>query len=224
MKTLTMSQITEKHLLNTEVSSMKYKKSKMFILIASVMALVSCNNGQSNTTFIDVGFNEYHGQSNPTSQVGLAFKAESEQSLNATFDVYIGARKGFAENWQNNLWECNPGYGKFAINRVIEDEAGNELQNDYIILNDFPNDEKYPLTYETIEGTVDGVIMHYEGFVTNKFDFSLLSILKGSIGYYICYYDDVNSKQFEENVYLYGISWGGKLNFEKNDKVVVFTK
>ena len=30
-----------------------------------------------------------------------------------------------------------------------------------MIIDDFPNEEKYLLTYETIEGTVDGVIPHY---------------------------------------------------------------
>lgn len=203
---------------------MRLGKFKLFTLVAIATALVSCNNGQPSSTFVEVGFNEYHGQSNPTSQVGLAFKAENEQSLNATFDVYIGARKGFAEDWQNNLWECNPGYGKFAINRVIEDVAGNEIRSDFIIIDDFPNDEKYPLTYEAIEGAWDGVVMHYEGFVTNTFDFSSIDALKGSIGYYICYYDDINRKPFEGDYYLYGISWGGELNFEKNDEVVVFSK
>lgn len=203
---------------------MKYGKTRLLTLIASVIVLVSCNNGQQNSSFVEVGFNEYHGLSNPTSQVGLAFKAKNEQSLNATFDVYIGARKGFAEAWRNDLWQCNPGYGKFAINRVIEDEIGNELQSDFIILDDFPNDEKYPLTYESIEGTIDGVVMHYEGFVTNAIDFSSIDVLKGSIGYYICYYDDVNQKPFEGNYYLYGISWGGKLNFKRNKENVVFSK
>ena len=91
-------------------------------------------------------------------------------------------------------------------------------------MDDFPNDEKYPLTYETIEGTTDGVIMHYSSFIVNNFDFSTIDISKGIIGYYLCYYDDVNSKEFEENVYLYGISWGGKLSFEKVDETIVFTK
>lgn len=66
--------------------------------------------------------------------------------------------------------------------------------------------------------------MHYEGFVTNAIDFSSIDVLKGSIGYYICYYDDVNQKPFEGNYYLYGISWGGKLNFKRNKENVVFSK
>ena len=202
---------------------MRRSKTKFLSLIACSLALVSCND-QPNSALVRVGFNEYHGNSGPTSQVGLAFTAQDEQPLNATFDVYVGVRKGFTEAWSSDLWECNPGYGKFAINRVIEDEEGNEFQSDYIILDDFPNDEKYPLTYEIIEGTTDGVIMHYTGFIVNTFDFSTIDISKGSIGYYLCYYDDVNSKEFEGNVYLYGISWGGKLNFEKVDETIVFTK
>ena len=175
---------------------MKYKRTKLLTLFANTMALISCNGGLSNRTFVEVGFNKYYGPSSSTSQVGLAFKAEKEQSLNATFNVYIGARKGFAKDWENDLWGCNPGYGTFVINRVIEDKAGNELQCDYIELDDFPDDEKYPLSYETIEGTTDGVIMHYEGFVTDTFDFGSIDISEGHVGYYICYYDDVNQKPF----------------------------
>ena len=202
---------------------MKNGKIKLFTLIVSASLLVGCNDVNTDN-HLSIGFKEYYGSSNPTSQVGLAFMTESEQSLNATFDVYVGARKGFADDWENDLWECNPGYGTFAINRVIEDEVGNEIQSDFIILDDFPNDEKYPLTYETIEGSVDGVVMHYEGLVTNTFDFNSIDTLRGSIGYYICYYDDINQKPFEGDYYLYGVSWGGKVNFEKNDEVIVFTK
>lgn len=202
---------------------MRCSKTKFLSLIACSLVLASCND-QPNSSILNVGFNEYHGASGPTPQVGLAFTADGEQPLNATFDVYVGVRKGFTELWESDLWECNPGYGKFAINRVIEDEEENKLQSDYIILDDFPNDEKYPLTYETIEGTTDGVRMHYSSFIVNDFDFNTIDISKGTIGYYLCYYDDVNSKEFEENVYLYGISWGGKLNFEKVGETVVFTK
>lgn len=202
---------------------MRCSKTKFLSLIACSLVLASCND-QPNSSILNVGFNEYHGASGPTPQVGLAFTADGEQPLNATFDVYVGVRKGFTELWESDLWECNPGYGKFAINRVIENEEGNELQSDYIILDDFPNDEKYPLTYEAIEGTTDGVISHYEEFVVNTFDFNTIDVLRGSIGFYLCYYDDVNSKEFEENVYLYGISWGGKLNFEKIDETIIFTK
>jgi hypothetical protein len=204
---------------------MKHNKTiKLLTLISGAIMFVSCSNNQPTNPFIEVGFNEYHGSSCPTVQVGLAFKGEKEQALDATFNVYLGARKGFAEDWQNDLWGCNPGYGKFAINRVIEDEAGNEVKSDFLILDDFPNDEKYPLIYEPIEGTVDGVILHYEGFIVSNFDFTAIDIIKGSIGYYILYYDDIDQKPFVGSYYLYGISWGGKVNFTKNDEGVSFSK
>ena len=64
---------------------MKYKRTKLLTLFANAMTLISCNGGLSNRTFVEVGFNKYYGPSSSTSQVGLAFKAEKEQSLNATF-------------------------------------------------------------------------------------------------------------------------------------------
>lgn len=123
---------------------------------------------------------------------------------------------------ENDLWGCNPGYGKFAINREIKTEAGETFKNDYMIIDDFPNEEKYLLTYETIEGTVDGVIPHYRGYIEDTFDFSSIDLAKGKIGYHIVFYDDINQKLFDENVYLYGIYWGGTMNFEKvNEEVVL---
>lgn len=91
-----------------------------------------------------------------------------------------------------------------------------------MIIDDFPNEEKYLLTYETIEGTVDGVIPHYSGYIEDTFDFSSIDLAKVKIGYHIVFYDDINQKLFDENVYLYGIYCGGTMNFEKvNEEVVL---
>jgi hypothetical protein len=57
--------------------------------------------------------------------------------------------------------------------------------------------------------------MHFKGYAAYPFDFSTINADKGYIGFFICFYDDIHSKPFEENCYLYGISWGGKLTFEK---------
>ena len=190
----------------------------MFVLFS----LVSCNNNYSEN-LISVGFNEYYGVFETTSAVGLAFTCEKRQDLKSSFDVYVGARKGFKEAWDDDLWKCNPGYGTFAINRVIKDEDKNVIKNDYILLKDFPDYEKYPLTYETIEGTIDGVIMHYSGFITDEVDFGKLNLDQGKIGYFIIYYDDINNKEFEENVYLYGIDWGYEIKFDVDNDYVIFS-
>lgn len=203
------------------IGTMKTNLKKIFALSLISFALCGCNEG-ANVAILKVGFDKCIGTSSPTPQVGLAFTSKSKQSLNAAFDVYVGARKGFSEDWENDLWGCNPGYGKFAINREIKTEAGETFKNDYMIIDDFPNEEKYLLTYETIEGTVDGVIPHYSGYIEDTFDFSSIDLAKGKIGYHIVFYDDINQKLFDENVYLYGIYWVGTMNFEKvNEEVVL---
>ena len=201
---------------------MKTNLKKIFAISIVSLTLCGCNEG-TNVAVLKVGFDKYSGSSAPTPQVGLAFTSKNKQSLNATFDVYVGTRKGFSEDWKNDLWGCNPGYGKFAINREIKTEADETFKNDYMIIDDFPNEEKYLLTYETIEGTVDGVIPHYSGYIEDMFDFSSIDLAKGKIGYFIVYYDDINKKPFEENVYQYGIYWGGTMNFEKTDGEIVFS-
>ncbi len=204
------------------INTMKTNLKKIFAISIVSLTLRGCNEG-TNVAVLKVGFDKYSVSSAPTPQVGLAFTSKNKQSLNATFDVYVGTRKGFSEDWKNDLWGCNPGYGKFAINREIKTEAGETFKNDYMIIDDFPNEEKYLLTYETIEGTVDGVIPHYSGYIEDTFDFSSIDLAKGKIGYFIVYYDDINKKPFEENVYQYGIYWGGTMNFEKTDGEIVFS-
>lgn len=204
------------------INTMKTNLKKVFAISIISLTLCGCNEGE-NATILKVGFDKCSGSSAPTPQVGLAFTSKNKQSLNATFDVYVGARKGFSVDWKNNLWGCNPGYGKFAINREIKTEADEMFKNDYMIIDDFPNEEKYLLTYETIEGTVDGVIPHYSGHIADGFDFSTIDLAKGKIGYFIVYYDDINKKPIEENVYQYGIYWGGTMNFEKTDGEIVFS-
>lgn len=97
---------------------MKTNLKKVFAISIISLTLCGCNEGE-NATILKVGFDKCSGSSAPTPQVGLAFTSKNKQSLNATFDVYVGARKGFSVDWKNNLWGCNPGYGKFAINREI---------------------------------------------------------------------------------------------------------
>ena len=97
---------------------------KIFFAISIIsLTLCSCNE-ETNTAILEVGFNKYSGYSSPTPQVGLAFTSINKQDVNATFYVYIGTRKGFSEDWENNLWDCNLGYGKFAINKKSKAKPG----------------------------------------------------------------------------------------------------
>lgn len=93
------------------------------------------------------------------SRAGPGFSVPEEQSLNASFKVCAGSRKGFGEDWKNDLRKCSPVYGTFAIDREISEQKGNLLKEDFL-LDEFPDDEKYTLIYETIEGQGDVTKAH----------------------------------------------------------------
>lgn len=78
---------------------MKTNLKKIFALSLISFALCGCNEG-ANVAILKVLFDKCIGTSSPTPQVGLAFTSKSKQSLNAAFDVYVGARKGFSEDWE----------------------------------------------------------------------------------------------------------------------------
>ena len=146
---------------------------KSFILSLLPLLLVSCN--KSNT--LDVALGEFHS-CQPVARVTLAFKTEREQPLDSRFNVYIGADKGFGEDYEKYCSQNNINNGKFAINRVIENEKGQQLNNEYIVLDDFPNDEKYLLTREIVKGKEDVYVVHYTGCYVDSFDFESIDETK----------------------------------------------
>lgn len=81
------------------INTMKTNLKKIFAISIISLTLCGCNEGE-NATILKVGFDKCSGSSAPTPQVGLAFTSKNKQSLNATFDVYVGARKGFSVDWK----------------------------------------------------------------------------------------------------------------------------
>lgn len=197
----------------------KFLKSIPLFLVSSV--LLSCSPNTNNE--ISFGFLS-HGESYITSRVALGLKANNKQSLLSSFNIYIGAVKGFEEKWNNDYFKCNPGHGYFAVGRRILDDKENLLETSFKPFLDFPNDEKYSLIQKDIEGTYDGYQSLFSYFYTDEFDFSTIKISKGFICYSILFYDDINMEPFKENVYQYGIDWGGQLSFEIKDNSMISFK
>lgn len=191
---------------------------KIFALSVLPLLLVSCN--KSNTLEVTLG--EFH-TCQPVSRVSLAFKTEREQPLDSKLNVYIGADKGFAEDYEKYCSENNINNGKFAIHRVIENEKEQKLNDEYIVLDDFPNDEKYPLTRKTVKGKEDAYVVNYKGYYVDSFDFESVDEIKGTISYSISYYDTADKKQIDFS-FLAGESGGGMLHFEKKNDAVSFFK
>lgn len=191
---------------------------KAFVLSVLPLLLASCN--KSNT--LEVALGEFH-TCQPVSRVSLAFKTEREQPLDSKFNVYIGADKGFAEDYEKYCSENNINNGKFAIHRVIQNEKEQKLNDEYIVLDDFPNDEKYPLTRKMVKGKEDVYVVNYTGYYVDSFDFDSVNEVKGMISYSISYYDTVDKKQIDFP-FLAGESGGGMLHFEKKNNAVSFSK
>lgn len=191
-------------------------KIKIINLLLLLPLITSCSNNIDE--YISAGLSIYSGNCLPTSRVAIALKAKRVQPLDSTFEIYVGAIKGFSEAWKNDEFECNPGYGTFAINRVIFKNKYKTISESYTMLYDFPNDDKYPMKIEVIQSNPYRYRKTFSTYIPFTYDFSLLELDEGIIAYYICYYDDINNKEFETNVYKYGIDNGQCFRFKKNSE------
>lgn len=195
-------------------------KRKIFNLLLLLPLISSCSN---NDEYISYGFHK-----NPTSMVSIALKSKKEQPFISTFEVSVGASRSFIEGWGKDEFKCNPGYGTFAINRVIFYENKEVLdESSYTMLYDFPNEEKYLIRTEYLNSDRTEFNTYYSSSINFTYDFSLININIGYIGYYICYYDDINNKEFDRSsgIYRYGIDRGDAIKFKKdnNKKIVNFS-
>lgn len=199
-------------------------KRKFINLLLLLSLLTSCSN---NDEYVSAGLSIYEGNCTPSVRISIGLKAKRVQEFESTIDVYFGARKSFCKAWKNNEYGCNPGYGTFAINRVIFNNYEDVLSESYTMLYDFPNENKYIMSEEVFEGKIYRYRYNYTDFITFTYDFSLLEIDEGIIGYFICYYDDINNKEFDDvAVYRYGINRREAFRFKKNNenKTVTFSK
>lgn len=182
------------------------------------MSLFSC---QSSSDEIVLGMEKSYGNTSWSSQVSCGLKVKKVQPLAATFDVYIGAITGFQEEWETNAFDYNPDNASFAIERRIMNLDNEIIKQDFFVVEDFPNDEKYPLKYKHIEGTTDGTQKSFETSIPISFDFASLDVEKGYIGYGLFCYDTVNQKPlYDSKYYSYGISNPAILTFEKGSETV----
>lgn len=184
-------------------------------------ALASCEAEISDSSYSSSS--GYVSASEPTAEAESYFVAESPQPLEAAFTIYLGGYVGLDSRWA----ECYPGYGSFAVQRVLYDREGNAFQSDIVrILEDFPDYEKYPLDYYTVEGWLD----YYEPIFTwsfvDVFDFSSVSEESGIIRYHFGYYFDLEDR-FDCDIFsLFDILFycGGRLYYRIEGEEVTFSE
>lgn len=199
------------------------KKTKRILITVSSFLTCTLNSCSKNMgDYIRVGFERESSYSEITPAVGLAFEGKRKQNIEAEFKVYIGAFYAFKELWDANTYGTNPGYGCFAIKKMVKSKEREVVFKDYKMVHDFPNFEKYPLTYENIEGVIDGWIPHYKYYFDEKVSLKQYGLTEGYVCFYLCYYDDINLCEFAQDVYGYGMYEGGAIEFQINGNSVTF--
>ncbi len=170
--------------------------------------LASCEAEIADSSFSSSS--GYVPASGPSSDIYSKCEVASTDALVASFNVYAGARVGFEEDWETNPDFGNPGYGTWSIERCLADSEGNIFLDEPVnLLYDFPDFDKYPLTYITVEGWLDYGKAVLEWFFVDTFDFSTVDEDSGKIGYFIAYYDE-ETGEFMEEVFTgnYGVTSG----------------
>lgn len=177
------------------------------------------NNGDSE--YVEAGLYFSNNISEPTPWLATAIKAQKTQETVVNFTVYAGYEKDFFDKWNNNAWETNPGYGTFAVERVVCDRNGEEIYSHIHLLNDFEDENKYSVQIVSTDQGTDAVMFRNFSFhFEDEFDLNEISIDKGYVFYRIILVNDSN--QIIIDNLKCGISVGN-LYFKKADNQVTFS-
>ena len=203
---------------------MKSAFVKKYILAIAGLFSLGCDAADSSNgdSIINAGAFFVTGSDLIAPAAGVGYIAVANQPLLAHFTVYAGAIPGFAEEW-DKVAPCNPGFGKFAIHRIITDETEKWISDEYIVLEDFPNDDKYLMYYTQLADDPTQSFVEYTWCTVDTVDFASIDLDSGQIYYTLGYYDDVKGEPYRGNVYCYGVQSGRILKFEKRDSRVIFS-
>lgn len=142
------------------------KKMGLIGLFFLPLFISSCGNDE----YVEAGFSERNNHVF-FKRINVAVRAKKKQNINEVhFDVYPGAIKGFERYWED--YPDNPHSGDFYMSlKIKESEKANEL---LFKLDDFPNEDKYLVTYNNASGK-DSNIPKYTEYIEYKIDFSQYS-------------------------------------------------
>lgn len=195
------------------------------MFLFAVLLAVGCDAAESSPddSIINAGASFIIESDLITPMVGVRFTVETNQPLSGSFTVYVGAVPGFAKDWSDDAFGCNPGFGKFAIRRVIENEREQCVLEDYFLLDDFPDDEKYPMHIQPLEDDSRRFQVSFTWSTNDTFDFSSIDFETGHIYYTLGYYDDIKDQPYNGYWINFGAYGGWRVRFQKERDRVIFS-
>lgn len=212
---------------NNEHGGVKMKKIIVLGLLAvSMLTITGCSNDNSESNFVDSGFSISDGSSEPTPWLATAIKSNRKQESIVSFTVYAGYSSGFIDKWNDDAFETNLGYGKFALQRVIRDRNEMEISIYNYDLPEFDDESKYLVK---VQGADDGS----DKIVSRSFTFNFedtinldeITVEQGCILYDICLVDE-NNQVIVENLncgislgYLYFVKLNNQITFSNMESI-----
>lgn len=163
----------------------KHSIGRLFLALGASIFLASCGDGVISSSF------------SPDATCDWTYV--NPQPLEASFCVYVGGTGSIEMKVERLGDDMIDGY--FAVQRSVADLDGNILDKEIVrVLDDFPDFEKYPLTYNEREGWLDYGEPVFEWYFVDTFDFSEIDEKYGKILYDLGYYD-IGQDEFITDVY-----------------------
>lgn len=199
-------------------------KVKMVLTLLMILCLLtSCSSHESTKSdTIRSGFSAYDGISMSTPWITTAIETKKKQETMAKLVISVGHNQRFMEAWNQGILGTNPGYGKFAVHRIILDENREVYSEQYFDLPDF-GEEKYYMRREYDKKAVHNVVSIQFNYSFNDIiNFEEIVIDQGLIKYDICLVDDNN--QFITRNFNFAMAIYAMASFKNNGTSIIFSE
>ncbi len=133
------------------------KKEPLLIFIPFVLASCSPTNSAG---VVEVGKMVSDGELSP--KIRTACSANKEQEgRNVAIEVNLGHYEGFSDDWNENLYGTNLGYGDFSLIRCIKDAEDGLVSQTFFTVSDFPSGDYDFQTRSTDGSNKESVTFNY---------------------------------------------------------------
>ena len=176
------------------------KIKKLIIPLIISFSLCACANNSNNSDIVETGGGGFMECFSPI--VRISSKAKKIQDKNdIDITVSVGHEHFFAEEWKNNVYGTNLGYGDFALVREVHSLDRTVINQKFIIIEDFLLDKYgFQVIYdESTEYRYKYEVIYDYSFVDDVEVDDIDTLEKGLITYTMCIVD--NNEVVSEKVW-----------------------
>lgn len=161
-------------------------KKTLWVLLPFSLLLVSCT--QSIDYYLTIGIDDATDEFSPNLRTSCVIKQEQE-SDSIVVEVGVGHYQGFSDDWNQNVFGINPGYGYFAVERTVSDLNGEIISMSFHNLDNFL-DDTYNFTTTYISSINSNVNFNYsykdylpklDNLITGKITYTIVLINQNEV-------------------------------------------